>query len=105
MSDSLRADPALHIPSTNIIPSYSDQPKGRKKHMHPWEADDLGPREWNQDEPQDWWFASTAIPLLAATLGPLANVLSVAALVTPWRSCLIVDVQAGAAARACAWDG
>ena len=37
------------------------------------------------DEPSDWWFCSTAIPLLAATIGPLANVLSIAALVTSWR--------------------
>ncbi|TVY47555.1 Outward-rectifier potassium channel TOK1, partial [Lachnellula cervina] len=37
------------------------------------------------DLPQDWWFASTAIPLVAATLGPLANVLSIAALVSKWR--------------------
>lgn len=35
---------------------------------------------------RDWWFASTAIPLLAAALGPLANVLSIAALVTSWRN-------------------
>jgi potassium channel subfamily K len=105
MADPLRVEPEPHIPYTNIIPSDSHQPSGRKKHMHPWEADDLGPREWNQDEPQDWWFASTAIPLLAATIGPLANVLSVAALVTPWRSCLIVDMQAGSAARACVWNG
>ncbi|KAH0565203.1 hypothetical protein GP486_001403 [Trichoglossum hirsutum] len=35
---------------------------------------------------RDWWFASIAIPLLAATIGPLANLLSIAALVTPWRS-------------------
>lgn len=34
----------------------------------------------------DWWFASTAIPLLAATIGPMANVMSIAALVTPWRA-------------------
>ncbi|KAH8723600.1 hypothetical protein GQ44DRAFT_709765 [Phaeosphaeriaceae sp. PMI808] len=40
---------------------------------------------WNEDEESDWWFASTGIPLLAATLGPLANVSSIAALVTPWR--------------------
>ncbi|KAJ5052395.1 uncharacterized protein L3040_002145 [Drepanopeziza brunnea f. sp. 'multigermtubi'] len=37
------------------------------------------------DLPQDWWFASTAIPLVAATIGPLANVLSIAALVSKWR--------------------
>ncbi|KAK8159602.1 potassium channel-like protein [Phyllosticta citrichinensis] len=42
-------------------------------------------------EQYDWWFASTAVPLLAATLGPLANVLSIAALVTYWRMDLIVD--------------
>ncbi|KAK0627820.1 hypothetical protein B0T14DRAFT_474964 [Immersiella caudata] len=35
--------------------------------------------------PQQWWFASTAIPLIAATIGPLSNVLSIAALVSPWR--------------------
>ena len=32
----------------------------------------------DDDEPQDWWFCSTAIPLLAATTGPLANVMSIA---------------------------
>lgn len=40
------------------------------------------------DLPQDWWFASTAIPLLAATIGPLGNVLSIAALVSKWRDSL-----------------
>lgn len=35
---------------------------------------------------RDWWFASTGIPLLAATLGPMANVFSIAALVSPWRA-------------------
>ncbi|KAI9757230.1 MAG: hypothetical protein M4579_003530 [Chaenotheca gracillima] len=39
----------------------------------------------DDEDEQDWWFASTAIPLLAATSGPLANMLSIAALVTSWR--------------------
>ena len=39
----------------------------------------------DDEQPQDWWFASTAIPLLAATTGPLANVMSIAALITSWR--------------------
>ncbi|KFY12253.1 hypothetical protein V492_03994 [Pseudogymnoascus sp. VKM F-4246] len=34
---------------------------------------------------QVWWFASTVIPLAAAFVGPIANVLSIAALVTYWR--------------------
>jgi potassium channel subfamily K len=37
------------------------------------------------DHCRQWWFASTAIPLLAATIGPLANVLSIAALASKWR--------------------
>jgi hypothetical protein len=48
---------------------------------------------WRLDSPtansktpsRDWWFASTAIPLLAATIGPLSNVLSIAALASPWK--------------------
>jgi potassium channel subfamily K len=43
-------------------------------------------RGLDDDEPVDWWFASTGIPILAATLGPLANVLSIGALVTYWRT-------------------
>lgn len=55
------------------------------------EASDLVRNSWfrmrppDDDEPEDWWFASTAIPLLAATLGPLANVLSIASIVSTWR--------------------
>ncbi|KAL8832966.1 MAG: hypothetical protein Q9170_004626 [Blastenia crenularia] len=40
----------------------------------------------DDEEPQDWWFASTAVPLLAATFAPLANVMSIAALITSWRN-------------------
>ncbi|GAB7349089.1 hypothetical protein MBLNU459_g8042t2 [Dothideomycetes sp. NU459] len=58
-------------------------------------------RPWDDDQEQDWWFAGTAIPLLAATLGPLANVLSIAALVTDWRMCLIDNVDPST----CPWNG
>lgn len=50
-------------------------------------------RPWDDDQEQDWWFAGTAIPLLAATIGPLANVFSIAALVTYWRMCLVPDAD------------
>lgn len=40
----------------------------------------------DDDGPTDWWFASTAIPLLSATFAPLANLLSIAGLVVYWRS-------------------
>jgi potassium channel subfamily K len=50
-----------------------------------WRKSVFKMRPYDDDEPSDWWFASTAAPLLAATSAPLANVLSIAALVTPWR--------------------
>ncbi|KAL8673434.1 MAG: hypothetical protein Q9168_002138 [Polycauliona sp. 1 TL-2023] len=52
-------------------------------HLRP-DNDDDPPRV--QSSNSSWWFASTAIPLLAATFGPLANVMSIAALITSWRN-------------------
>ena len=43
-------------------------------------------RAADDDQPTDWWFASTAIPLIAATFAPMANLLSIAALVVFWRN-------------------
>lgn len=60
-------------------------------------------RDWDDDDEQDWWFASTAIPLLAATIAPLANVLSIAALVTYWRMCLVPGVDHADASQ-CLYD-
>ncbi|ETN43224.1 uncharacterized protein HMPREF1541_02383 [Cyphellophora europaea CBS 101466] len=48
-------------------------------------------RGTEDDLPTDWWFASTAIPLVAATFAPMANLLSIAALVVPWRSHTITN--------------
>ena len=74
--------------------SLTRAPEGRK-----WWKFTLRP--WDDDQKQDWWFAGTAIPLLAATIAPLANVLSIAALVTSWRMCLIDGVDP----EVCPWDG
>ena len=35
--------------------------------------------------PARWWYASTAIPLIAGTFGPMANAFSICALVENWR--------------------
>jgi potassium channel subfamily K, other eukaryote len=43
-------------------------------------------RAAEDDLPTDWWFASTAIPLISSTLLPLANLLSIAGLVVYWRN-------------------
>ena len=44
----------------------------------------FNPRPPDDDDPQDWWFASMAIPLIAATTSPFANVMSIIALAMPW---------------------
>ncbi|KAF2674801.1 voltage-gated potassium channel [Microthyrium microscopicum] len=37
-------------------------------------------------KPSRWWFASTGVPLIAGTFGPIASFFSICALVQPWRS-------------------
>ena len=73
--------------TVGTLPEKDTKRQGRAKRTH---TITLGPmirlRADNDDEPSDWWFASTAIPLIAATFAPMANVLSIAALVVYWRN-------------------
>lgn len=66
-------------------------------------------RPYDDNAEQDWWFASTAVPLIAATVGPLANVLSIAALVVSWRMNRVAPVagQIRSSETLCRdnWDG
>lgn len=91
-----------HRHHTSNSLSAHHQNEKKPKRQHNWS---FKPREWNDQDEPDWWFASTGIPLLAATLGPLANVLSIAALVTPWRMCVLQNVTSGPEARDCNWSG
>lgn len=36
-----------------------------------------------------WWFLSTAFPMIAGTLGPVASAFSICSLVEPWRQQLV----------------
>jgi len=68
-------------------PDEEDNPEKdleRRKHGH--SLGKLRLRSADDDLPTDWWFASTAIPLIAATFAPMANLLSIAALVVSWRN-------------------
>ncbi|XHG05558.1 hypothetical protein AWENTII_008777 [Aspergillus wentii] len=56
-----------------------------------WFRSQFHMRPPDDEEDQNWWFASTAIPLIAASIGPLANVMSIAALITPWRNDIYYD--------------
>ena len=62
----------------------------RKTHTHTLGV--LKMRGSDDDLPTDWWFASTAVPLVAATFAPMANLLSIAALVVFWRNNETTDV-------------
>ncbi|KAL8859339.1 MAG: hypothetical protein Q9178_004277 [Gyalolechia marmorata] len=68
-------------PTTSVEPTGTRVKKIWKFHLRPD----------NDDEPRDWWFVATALPLVAATFGPLANVMSIAALVTSWRNTYDVE--------------
>jgi potassium channel subfamily K len=86
--------------------SHAEVAKTRKGKKSWWNLRSNSRPHNHEDDEVDasWWFASTAIPLLSATLGPLANVLSIAALVTSWRECLIPGADSYEAASECRWD-
>ncbi|OQE27767.1 hypothetical protein PENSTE_c004G05800 [Penicillium steckii] len=79
--------------------STSRQTKDRDTSLSLWDrfTRHFQMRPPEDEEPQSWWIASTAIPLVAAAAGPLANVMSIVALVMPWRSHIIskIDGPAG----------
>lgn len=69
-------------------------PEAKPEHRHHHKRRHDGPilrlRGTEDDLPTDWWFASTAIPLLAATFAPMANMISIEALVVPWRNNVVL---------------
>ncbi|KAF2713247.1 voltage-gated potassium channel [Pleomassaria siparia CBS 279.74] len=71
-----------------------DERTGLKLDQEASSRKESGRRVWRKSregQMSNWWFASTGIPLLAATLGPLANISSICALVTSWRSNVQVE--------------
>lgn len=64
---------------------HHPKPEEEEESVEPERKFKIRLRGYDDTDDVDWWFASTACPLLAATIAPLANVLSIAALVTFWR--------------------
>ncbi|KAJ9419359.1 hypothetical protein QL093DRAFT_2590998 [Fusarium oxysporum] len=58
----------------------------RAKHMHTGDV---------SLQPSRWWFLSTAFPMIAGTLGPVASAFSICSLAEPWRQQLVPggDIQ------------
>lgn len=65
-----------------------------RPHTHTALGGILKLRAREDDDPTSWWFASTAIPLIVATFAPMANMLSIAALVVSWRGTITQDTPA-----------
>ena len=75
-----------HRDTISALPAFAGPPL---KKTHTRTLGVLKLRADDDDDPTDWWFASTAIPLIAATFAPMANVLSIAGLVVYWRNKII----------------
>ncbi|CRG86132.1 Outward-rectifier potassium channel TOK1 [Talaromyces islandicus] len=88
MGADMEADDSAEAPNIVIgsgeTPVNYDQTPLKRIWTGFWDAFNMRPPV--DEEPQDWWIASTAIPLVAATTAPLANVMSIVALVTSWRN-------------------
>lgn len=77
-------DPGLDKP----IDDASGQVKENVQHPHKDEVEDEMEEEEQERNyllPARWWYASTGIPLIAGTFGPMANAFSICALVEDWR--------------------
>ncbi|TVY23310.1 Outward-rectifier potassium channel [Lachnellula hyalina] len=70
-------DPGLHEP-------ISEDSKD-VENLHRDEDDEEKEDEEAYLEPNTWWLASTAFPLIAGTFGPMASAFSICALVVHWR--------------------
>lgn len=83
--------------SGDRLDDHVDEFDHRQHHHHPQrndkdndqQAKSTEPKGIRNDEahldPSRYWFASSAFPMIAATLGPVASAFSVCALVRPWR--------------------
>jgi potassium channel subfamily K len=52
---------------------------------HPHDQDDPFDKDYAHYISSRRWFASSAFPMIAGTLGPVASAFSICALVRPWR--------------------
>lgn len=76
MNDASGEHLARHIAALESGAAQSPSLSSRQPQPHP-------------NEYHPWWFASSAFPMLAGTLGPVASAFSILALVRPWRQTLL----------------
>ncbi|ROW01250.1 hypothetical protein VMCG_05891 [Cytospora schulzeri] len=78
-----------HLPKEKGQGDHPDQRhgQGQGEDLHPDKSPGGDPIQNDQAhlDPSRWWFASSAFPMIAGTLGPVASAFSICALVRPWR--------------------
>lgn len=97
-------DPAIAETANEVEHRTQDGHKESESQYVHWTSPE---RELTQFlEPTRWWYASTEIPLIAATFGPMANAFSVCSLSQKWRE-IVTDGEppyAGQAVGDPAWE-
>ncbi|EUC41250.1 hypothetical protein COCMIDRAFT_106655 [Bipolaris oryzae ATCC 44560] len=77
-------DPGLDEPAQEAAQDVENRMQAEDEQAEREERQYLDPIWANQINSR-WWFASTASPLIAGTFGPIANGMSICALVEKWR--------------------
>lgn len=78
-----------HVEALDEQESHMPEEKGQGQDENQHKDKSPGGDPIQNDEahldPSRWWFASSAFPMIAGTLGPVASAFSICALVRPWR--------------------
>ncbi|KAF7542099.1 hypothetical protein G7054_g123 [Neopestalotiopsis clavispora] len=73
----------------NNIDDYTQDVDGQRSKGDADRQSVIGADPANHLDPSRWWFASSAFPMIAGTLGPVASAFSICALVKQWRMHII----------------
>lgn len=76
--------PSAHHNAQNSESPHSNE-SSQKNQEETYDMMSEEEQEKNFLMPARWWYASTGIPLVAGTFGPMANAFSICALVENWR--------------------
>lgn len=76
-----------HVRAAEDDDDANDTPERQQDRQQSQRLQDEHPRDEHahHEDPSRWWFAASAFPMIAGTLGPVASAFSILALVRPWR--------------------
>ncbi|KAG7442346.1 voltage-gated potassium channel [Guyanagaster necrorhizus] len=71
--------------TTNTLHDEYSREKDAELIKKTLKLDEEGTKDFFKPAVLRWWFASVGVPMIAGTFGPVANLMSICALVQPWR--------------------